>query len=82
MEDFAILARSLIAIGLTFLLIMLRLDAEKFGTAEYYEATADGFVQAATAEPLRGAPPPGTRAEGEARAAMAAEHGHAPSGGE
>ena len=42
MEDFAILARSLIAIGLTFLLIMLRLDAEKFGTAEYYEATADG----------------------------------------
>jgi Type II CAAX prenyl endopeptidase Rce1-like len=42
MEEFATLARSLIAIGLTFLLIMLRLDAEKFGTAEYYEATADG----------------------------------------
>jgi CAAX prenyl protease-like protein len=42
MDDFATLARSLIAIGLTFLLIMLRLDAEKFGTAEYYEATADG----------------------------------------
>lgn len=36
------LARSLIAIGLTFLLIMLRLDAEKFGAAEYYEATRDG----------------------------------------
>jgi hypothetical protein len=42
MDVFATLARSLIAIGLTFLLIMLRLDAEKFGTAEYYEATADG----------------------------------------
>ncbi len=42
MEEFETLARSLIAIGLTFLLIMLRLDAEKFGTAEYYEATADG----------------------------------------
>jgi ABC-type Fe3+ transport system permease subunit len=42
MEDFETLARSLIAIGLTFLLIMLRLDAEKFGTAEYYESTGDG----------------------------------------
>ena len=37
-----ILARSLITIGLALLLIMLRLDAEKFGTAEYYEATRDG----------------------------------------
>jgi membrane protease YdiL (CAAX protease family) len=42
MEDFMTLARSLITIGLTFLLIMLRLDAEKFGAAEYYEATRDG----------------------------------------
>jgi ABC-type Fe3+ transport system permease subunit len=42
MEEFETLARSLIAIGLTFLLIMLRLDAEKFGTAEYYESTRDG----------------------------------------
>jgi ABC-type Fe3+ transport system permease subunit len=42
MEEFETLARSLIAIGLTFLLIMLRLDAEKFGTAEYYESTSDG----------------------------------------
>ena len=37
-----ILARWLITIGLTLLLIMLRLDAERFGTAEYYEATRDG----------------------------------------
>jgi len=42
MEEFAGLARSLITIGLVLLLIMLRLDAEKFGTAEYYEATRDG----------------------------------------
>jgi CAAX prenyl protease-like protein len=41
-EDFVILARSLISIGLLLLLIMLRFDAEKFGTAEYYEATSDG----------------------------------------
>ncbi|MEP6681008.1 MAG: TrkA family potassium uptake protein [Chloroflexota bacterium] len=40
-----------------------------------FEATADSFVQAATAEPLRGAPPPGTQAEGKAQAAMAAERG-------
>ena len=42
MEEFVTLARSLITVGLTLLLIMLRLDAEKFGTAEYYEATRDG----------------------------------------
>ncbi len=42
MDDFLILARSLITIGLVLLLVMLRLDAEKFGTAEYYEATPDG----------------------------------------
>jgi membrane protease YdiL (CAAX protease family) len=42
MEEFMTLARSLITIGLVLLLIMLRLDAEKFGTAEYYEATRDG----------------------------------------
>ena len=42
MDDFITLARSLIAVGLTLLLILLRLDAEKFGTAEYYEATRDG----------------------------------------
>jgi hypothetical protein len=41
-DDFITLARSLIAVGLTLLLILLRLDAEKFGTAEYYEATRDG----------------------------------------
>src|SRR4029450_10856868 len=42
MDDFVTLARSLITIGLVLLLIMLRLDSEKFGTAEYYEATRDG----------------------------------------
>ena len=42
MDDFITLARSLITIGLALLLVMLRLDAEKFGTAEYYEATRDG----------------------------------------
>ncbi len=42
MDEFITLARWLITIGLTLLLIMLRLDAEKFGTAEYYEATRDG----------------------------------------
>jgi hypothetical protein len=41
-DDFINLARWLITIGLTLLLIMLRLDAERFGTAEYYEATRDG----------------------------------------
>ena len=42
MEDFVLVSRSLIAVGLTMLMAMLRLDAERFGTAEYYEATADG----------------------------------------
>ena len=42
MDDAFLLARSLIALGLTLLMAMLRLDAEKFGTAEYYEATRDG----------------------------------------
>jgi membrane protease YdiL (CAAX protease family) len=41
-DDFIVLARSLITIGLVALLIMLRLEAERFGTAEYYEATRDG----------------------------------------
>jgi hypothetical protein len=35
-------ARFLITAGLLLLLILLRLDAERFGTAEYYEATAVG----------------------------------------
>ena len=42
MEQFKDLARWLITIGLVMLLILLRLEAEKFGTAEYYEATRDG----------------------------------------
>ena len=42
MDEFVTLARSLIAVGLALLLVLLRLDAEKFGTAEYYEATGDG----------------------------------------
>jgi len=41
-DEFITLARSLIAVGLALLLVLLRLDAEKFGTAEYYEATRDG----------------------------------------
>lgn len=36
------LGRWLITVGLTLLLILLRLDSERFGTAEYYEATAYG----------------------------------------
>lgn len=36
------ISRGLIVIGLTLLLAMLRLDAERFGTAEYYETTRDG----------------------------------------
>src|SRR6476620_9217925 len=42
MDDFITLARTLISVGLALLLVMLRLDAERFGTAEYYEATQDG----------------------------------------
>jgi len=42
MDDFILLSRSLIAIGLTLLLALLRVDAERFGTAEYYEATGAG----------------------------------------
>lgn len=42
MDDFILLSRSLIAVGLTLLMAMLRLDAERFGTAEYYEATGAG----------------------------------------
>jgi membrane protease YdiL (CAAX protease family) len=41
-DDFIDIARSLIVLGLALLLFMLRLDAERFGTAEYYEATQDG----------------------------------------
>jgi hypothetical protein len=36
------LSRGLIVVGLTLLLVLLRLDAERFGTAEYYESTRDG----------------------------------------
>ena len=42
MDDLFDLSRGLIVIGLTLLLAMLRLDAERFGTAEYYETTRDG----------------------------------------
>jgi membrane protease YdiL (CAAX protease family) len=41
-EEFVDPLRTLIAVGLAMLLVMLRLDAERFGTAEYYEATRDG----------------------------------------
>jgi membrane protease YdiL (CAAX protease family) len=36
--------RGLITVGLVLLLIMLRLDAERFGAAEYDEATRDGHL--------------------------------------
>jgi hypothetical protein len=36
------ISRGLIVVGLTLLMAMLRLDAERFGTAEYYETTRDG----------------------------------------
>ena len=42
MDDFVGTARVLIAVGFALMLVMLRLDAERFGTAEYYEATRDG----------------------------------------
>jgi hypothetical protein len=42
MDDLILTSRSLIAVGLTLLLAMLRLDAERFGTAEYYEVTGAG----------------------------------------
>ncbi len=42
MEGLFDVSRGLIVVGLTLLLAMLRLDAERFGTAEYYETTRDG----------------------------------------
>lgn len=42
MEELVEPLRSLIAVGLALLLVMLRLESERFGTAEYYEATRDG----------------------------------------
>lgn len=42
MDAFVDWARGLIIIGLALLMILLRLDAERFGTAEYYESTRDG----------------------------------------
>ena len=48
MDDFVGTARVLIAVGFALMLVMLRLDAERFGTAEYYEATRDGERPSAT----------------------------------
>ena len=42
MEGLFDISRGLIVVGLTMLLVLLRLDAERFGTAEYYESTRDG----------------------------------------
>jgi hypothetical protein len=42
LEEFVEPLRALVAVGLAGLLVLLRLDAERFGTAEYYEATRDG----------------------------------------
>jgi Type II CAAX prenyl endopeptidase Rce1-like len=41
-EELFDVSRGLIVVGLTLLLVLLRLDAERFGTAEYFEATRDG----------------------------------------
>ena len=35
-------SRGLVTVGLALLMVMLRLESERFGTAEYYEATRDG----------------------------------------
>lgn len=42
MDDFILWSRALIAVGMTLLLALLRMDAERFGTAEYYEITGAG----------------------------------------
>ncbi len=42
MEGLFDISRGLIVLGLAMLLVLLRLDAERFGTAEYYESTRDG----------------------------------------
>ena len=42
MDEIFDISRGLIVVGLTLLLVLLRLDAERFGTAEYYESTRDG----------------------------------------
>ncbi len=42
MDDFLEWARGLVIIGLAPLIAMLRLEAERFGTAEYYEVTRRG----------------------------------------
>ncbi len=42
MEGLFDISRGLIVVGLALLLVLLRLDAERFGTAEYYESTRDG----------------------------------------
>ncbi|HEU5205078.1 MAG TPA: CPBP family glutamic-type intramembrane protease [Candidatus Limnocylindrales bacterium] len=42
MDDFVGTARVLIAVGFALMLVMLRLDSERFGSAEYYEANRDG----------------------------------------
>jgi trk system potassium uptake protein len=52
-------------------------DALVTAAAEGAEAT-NGFVEPPTAQPLRGAPPPGTLADEEARAAVTAEEEAAP----
>lgn len=41
-------------------------------------AATNGFVEEPTAQPLRGAPPPGSRADADARAAIAAEEEASP----
>ena len=42
MDAYILWSRDLVTVGLALLMVMLRLEAERFGTAEYYEATRDG----------------------------------------
>jgi len=42
MDEFLVGARGLIVVGFALMLVMLRLESERFGTAEYYEGTRDG----------------------------------------
>ncbi len=42
MEDWVDPIRTLVALAITFFLVILRFEAEKFGAAEYDEPTRDG----------------------------------------
>ncbi|HEX7473955.1 MAG TPA: CPBP family intramembrane glutamic endopeptidase [Candidatus Limnocylindrales bacterium] len=46
MDDFILTLRTLATVGFVLLLVLLRLDAERFGAAEYDERTRDGRAPA------------------------------------